>query len=135
MAFAEPYSPGCPTLVMLDRVANRWTMLILARVSAKPLRFNQLRRDLDGVSQKMLSQTLKALERDGLVSRKVAPVQPLSVEYSITRMGATLVNTVSALRDWSDANYQQVLEARERFDDQRWPLPRTDHSISRSTAL
>ncbi len=123
MERANLYVPGCPTLMILDRVANRWSVLVLSLVLQQPQRFNQLRRALDGISQKVLSQTLKLLERDGLVSRRVAQTAPVTVEYSITLLGSTLVDTVNAVRIWSDANYANVLEAQERFDrQQRWPL-------------
>ena len=116
MASSGTYSFGCPTLVMLDRVSNRWSVLILSLLMERPRRFNQLRRELGGISQKMLSQTLKVLERDGFVSRLAEPTVPVTVIYSLNPLGASLLETVGALRDWSEANYPDVLCAREQFD-------------------
>lgn len=106
----------CPELALLGRITNRWSILALTLLVERPHRFNELRRALGGVSQKVLSQTLKSLERDGLLNRKVAPSAPVTVEYSVTRMGFTLYDSITALRTWSDANFGNVLEARERFD-------------------
>ena len=91
----------CPTRVVLDRIADKWTVLVLGLLCQRPLRFNQLRREVDGLTQKMLSQTLKALERDGLVTRKAFPTVPVTVEYSITPLGATLSATVDELQRWA----------------------------------
>lgn len=80
------------------------------------MRFNQLRREIEGISQKMLSQTLKSLERDGLVSRKVFATVPVTVEYSITPLGATLAETLVPLRVWAETHIAQMLEARAAYD-------------------
>lgn len=106
----------CPMLLMLDRIANKWAVLVVAALWKQPLRFNALRRAVGGVSQKMLSQTLKGLERDGLISRKVTPTVPINVEYSITSLGTTLAITMDALRLWSAAHLDEVVAAREDFD-------------------
>ena len=116
MKFSDPYAAPCAMLVMLERVANRWAILVLALVYDRPIRFNQLRRDLGGVSQKMLSQTLKALERDGLIHREVIPSVPIMVEYSITPRGSSLLETFRELQSWTDTRYPEVLQARDRFD-------------------
>jgi DNA-binding HxlR family transcriptional regulator len=112
----DPYSAKCPTRVVLDRIADKWTVLVLGLLSEGPLRFNQLRREIDGLTQKMASQTLKALERDGLVSRKVTPTAPISVEYSITPLGRTLAASVEALRLWAQAHIGEVIKAQKRYD-------------------
>src|ERR1700742_5328545 len=83
----NPYAADCPTRMALDRIADKWTVLVLGLLEERPLRFNQLRRTIEGLSQKMLSQTLKSLERDGLVSRKAIATVPVTVEYSITPLG------------------------------------------------
>lgn len=106
----------CPELALLGRITNRWSLLALTLLVERPHRFNELRRALGGISQKVLSQTLKGLERDGLLNRKVTPSVPVTVEYSVTGMGLTLHDSVTALRTWSDANFSNVLLARERFD-------------------
>ena len=101
---------------MLDRIADKWTVLVLGLLCQRPLRFNQLRREIDGLTQKMLSQTLKALERDGLVARKVIPTAPVTVEYSITPLGATLSATVDELQRWARDHIGEVVEAHRRYD-------------------
>ena len=86
------YDSDCPTRQVLDRVADKWTVLVLLLLARKPTRFNELRRAIQGISQKMLSQTLRTLERDGLVNRKVIATVPVTVEYSITPLGRTLAS-------------------------------------------
>ena len=81
------------------------------------MRFNALRRSVAGVTQKMLSQTLKALERDGLVSRKVVPAAPVAVEYALTPLGETLASTIDALQQWARAHMGEVARAQARYDD------------------
>lgn len=110
------YASACPTRQALDRIADKWTVLILGLLEGGPLRFNQLRREIEGISQKMLSQTLKSLERDGLVSRKVFATVPVTVEYSITPLGATLAETLVPLRVWAETHIAQMLEARAAYD-------------------
>jgi DNA-binding HxlR family transcriptional regulator len=112
----NPYDSKCPTRVILDRIADKWTVLVLGSLCEGPLRFNQLRREIDGLTQKMLSQTLKGLERDGLVSRKVTPTVPITVEYSITPLGATLSVTVEELQRWARDHIGQVVDAQRRYD-------------------
>lgn len=111
-----PYAADCPTRVMLDRIGDKWAVLVLGLLVDKPVRFNQLRRAIQGVSQKMLSQTLKSLERDGLVDRRVFPTVPVTVEYSITPLGRTLAATVDALRRWAETHIEDVLAAQRRYD-------------------
>jgi DNA-binding HxlR family transcriptional regulator len=113
---ANPYSAKCPTRLVLDRIGDKWTVLVLGLLCKQPLRFNALRRQIDGLTQKMLSQTLKMLERDGLVARKVIPLVPVSVEYSITPLGATLAATLDGLQRWAQAHIGEVLEAQRRYD-------------------
>lgn len=111
-----PLDPNSPMMLVLDRVANKWAVLAVSAVCNQPKRFNQLRRELGGISQKMLSQTLKRLERDGIVSRKVTATVPVTVEYSITELGKTLASTVNHLRIWSEQNIDQILSAQEQYD-------------------
>jgi DNA-binding HxlR family transcriptional regulator len=113
---ADPYRAQCPTRMVLDRIADKWTVLVLGLLSEKPSRFNQLRREIEGLTQKMLSQTLKALERDGMVSRKVTPTVPISVEYAITPLGGTLAATVDGLRRWAETHIDDVVKAQKRYD-------------------
>lgn len=107
---------SCPTRRVLDRIADKWTVLILGRLGAGPRRFNHLRREIEGVSQKMLSQTLKGLERDGLVSREAFPTVPVTVEYAITPLGQTLSSSVDALRIWAETYIDEVEAAQQRYD-------------------
>ncbi|MCJ2072444.1 helix-turn-helix transcriptional regulator [Methylobacterium sp. J-030] len=110
------YASACPTRMVLDRVADKWAVLVLGLLTDGPVRFNQLRRAIEGLSQKMLSQTLKSLERDGLVSRRAIATVPVTVEYSITPLGRTLAATVDALRVWAETHIQEVLTSQERYD-------------------
>jgi DNA-binding HxlR family transcriptional regulator len=97
-------------------VADKWTVLVLGLLVQRPTRFNQLRREIEGLSQKVLSQTLKNLERDGLVVRKVFPTVPVTVEYSVTPLGETLASRMGALLEWAEANVGEIIEAQARYD-------------------
>ena len=111
------YSADCPTRQILDRVGDKWAVLILLLVRDEPMRFNALRRTIEGISQKMLSQVLKSLERDGLIRRRATV--PVTVEYSITPLGATLAGAVDPLREWAEQNLKEVLNAQRRYDAAR----------------
>ncbi len=116
---ANVYSADCPTRHILDRVGDKWAVLILLLLRHEALRFNQLRRGIEGISQKMLSQVLKSLERDGLVKRRAIATVPVTVEYSITPLGKTLAAAVDPLRDWAEHNLKDVLTAQRRYDAQQ----------------
>jgi DNA-binding HxlR family transcriptional regulator len=116
MKAPNPYSAKCATRVVLDRIADKWAVLILGLLKDGPVRFNRLRRDIEGISQKMLSQTLKNLERDGLVQRTAYPTVPVTVEYSLTPLGRTLTETFGALRRWAETHIGEVLIAQRRYD-------------------
>ncbi|MCW2750538.1 MAG: transcriptional regulator, HxlR family [Aeromicrobium sp.] len=111
-------SAACPTRQVINRVGDRWSLLVLAALESGTLRFQELRRRVDGISQKMLTQTLRALERDGLVNREVFASVPPKVEYSLTPLGASLSQTIVAIRTWAYGNMDAIESARERFDDQ-----------------
>jgi DNA-binding HxlR family transcriptional regulator len=115
---ANAYAADCPTRQILDRIGDKWAVLILLLLRDEPLRFNQLRRAIDGISQKMLSQVLKSLERDGLVKRRAIATVPVTVEYSITPLGLTLAAAVDHLRDWAEQHLKDVLAAQRRYDTQ-----------------
>jgi len=119
MKTANAYSADCPTRQILDRVGDKWAVLILLLLGQEPVRFNRLRRAIEGISQKMLSQVLKSLERDGLIHRRAIATVPVTVEYSITPLGQTLAAAVDPLRDWAERNLKQVLAAQRRYDAQR----------------
>lgn len=114
-----PYSPflaTCPTRTVLDTIADKWSTLVLDLLGRGPQRFGALRRSIGGISQKMLTQTLRNLERDGLVARRVYPTTPPSVEYALTPLGETLTGPIAALREWAERNIDDVLAARAAFD-------------------
>jgi DNA-binding HxlR family transcriptional regulator len=113
------YAAACPTRQILDRIGDKWAVLILILIRDEPMRFNALRRTIEGISQKMLSQVLKSLERDGLIKRRVFATVPVTVEYSITPLGQTLAAAVDPLRDWAEQNLKEVLSAQRRYDAQR----------------
>ncbi len=112
----DVYNYKCPTRIVLDRIADKWTVLIVGSLEGKTKRFGELRREIGGVSQKMLTQTLRGLERDGLVTRKVYPSVPPKVEYALTDLGCTLVHILQDIRRWSEDNIEDVLKARKKFD-------------------
>jgi DNA-binding HxlR family transcriptional regulator len=108
----DPYAAGCPTRLLLDRIGDKWMVLTLGLIRDKPRRFNALRRDIENVTQKMLSQTLKHMERDGLITRTVLP----TVEYAITPLGQTLAAVLDGLQLWARDHIADVLAARRRYD-------------------
>jgi DNA-binding HxlR family transcriptional regulator len=112
----DVYNKHCPTRLILDRIADKWTVLIVGALENKTKRFGELRKEIGGISQKMLTQTLRGLERDGIVTRTIYAVVPPKVEYSLTGLGRTLVHMFEAIRDWSESNIEDVLEARDRYD-------------------
>ncbi len=119
MKHGNVYAANCPTRLVLDRIGDKWAVLVLGLLVNGPQRFNRLRREVEGVSQKMLSQTLKSLERDGLVLRRVFPTVPVTVEYSLTPLGATLTETIDGLRIWAESHIEDVLKAQSRYDRAR----------------
>src|ERR1700736_2670971 len=122
MKIANAYSANCPTRQILDRVGDKWAVLILLLLGDEPMRFNALRRAIEGISQKMLSQVLKSLERDGLILRRAIATVPVTVEYSITPLGLTLASAVHPWRDWAEHSLKEVLAAQRRNAAQRKPL-------------
>jgi DNA-binding HxlR family transcriptional regulator len=121
MKVPNAYSADCPTRQILDRVGDKWAVLILLLLRQQPLRFNRLRREIEGISQKMLSQVLKSLERDGLIRRRAIATVPVTVEYSITPLGVTLAAAVDPLRDWAESHLKEVLASQRRYDAQHRP--------------
>ena len=101
---------------MLARVGDKWSMLVVVMLGDGPKRFNELRRSIGGISQRMLTLTLRALERDGLVTRTVFPTIPPRVDYALTGLGRSLLIPVGALSAWALENRSRIQEARERFD-------------------
>ena len=116
MADWNVYDQNCPTRLVLNRVADKWTVLLVGCLAERTMRFGELRRTVNGISQKMLTQTLRGMERDGLISRKVYPTVPPKVEYSLTGLGKTLVAMLEQVRDWSEDHIEQVLAAQAAYD-------------------
>ncbi|MEM9563210.1 MAG: helix-turn-helix domain-containing protein [Actinomycetota bacterium] len=112
------YSDACPCRDILDLVASKWSTLIIGRLEDGSLRFGQLRRAIPGITQKMLTQTLRRLEQDGLVHREVlVQMRPPQVEYSLTELGHSITEPLAAIRDWSESHLPDVRAARRRFED------------------
>jgi DNA-binding HxlR family transcriptional regulator len=106
----------CEVRQILDRVADKWSLLVIALLERRRLRFTELRREIDGVSQRMLTVTLRQLERDGLVRRTVYPVVPPRVDYELTPLGSTLHETIQALVTWTEAHQNEIAAARAAYD-------------------
>ncbi|MGA9112842.1 MAG: helix-turn-helix domain-containing protein [Candidatus Dormiibacterota bacterium] len=115
----DPYDRDCPTRQLLDRIGDRWTLLVIGVLDDRPRRFSEIARRIDGVSQKMLTQTLRGLEHDGLVTRTVYPEVPPRVEYELTEMGQTLREPLADLEEWAKAHMSSVLHARQRFSSEQ----------------
>lgn len=116
-ARGDVYSANCPTRKLLDRVADKWSVLILLLLGQEAMRFNALKRRIDGVSQKMLSQTLRSLERDGLLSRTVVATVPVTVTYAITPLGCGLIGSLQSMIDWAETHMDDVASAQRVYDD------------------
>jgi DNA-binding HxlR family transcriptional regulator len=112
----DVFDSHCPTRQVLDRVADKWSVLIVRRLSDGTLRFAQLRRAVDGISQKVLTNTLRGLERDGIVTRRIYASVPPKVEYSLTTLGRSLCGLVEGICDWAEANIENVEAARQAYD-------------------
>lgn len=107
----------CHTVTeILSRVGDKWSVQVVVQLGEGPKRFNELRRMVSGISQRMLTLTLRGLERDGLVTRTVYPTIPPRVDYQLTELGCSLLKTVRALGIWAIENRDEILEARQRFD-------------------
>lgn len=108
---------NCPVRDVLDRVGDKWSTLFVLILAERPHRFGELRRAVPDVSQRMLTQTLRDLQRDGFVHRRVLPTTPPSVEYSLTPLGFSLYAPMKALSDWAAAHHGAIRAARADFDD------------------
>ena len=107
---------SCPVRQVLDHVGAKWTILVLIELDTGPQRFNALGRKLPDISKRMLTQTLRDLERDGLVTREVFPTKPPSVEYSLTNMGQSLLTAMGPLFQWAGGNFAAITDARSSYD-------------------
>lgn len=112
----DSFLATCSSRLLLARPADKWVTLVLCALTEGPMRHSALARKITGVSQKMLTQTLRNLERDGLLTRTVTPTVPLTVEYELTPLGLSLVDVFLQLKRWSDANMDEVARARRTYD-------------------
>ncbi|WP_027340949.1 winged helix-turn-helix transcriptional regulator [Hamadaea tsunoensis] len=106
----------CPSRRLLDALADKWVCLVIAALAGGPRRYNDLGRDIAGVSQKMLTQTLRTLERDGLVARTVTPTVPVRVDYELTELGSSLLPVTRAIKDWAELHMDEVEKAQAAYD-------------------
>ena len=115
---SKAIAEGCPLRDILDRVGDKWSVLVVVLLGEGTRRFSDLRRSVEGISQRMLTHTLRQLERDGLISRTVYPSVPLRVEYALTPLGQTLLEPLAALAQWAGQHREEVLAARVAYDRQ-----------------
>lgn len=114
--FERGANGSCPMRDVLDRIGDTWSLLVIINLQPAPLRFNALKRSIEGISQRMLTVTLRSLERDGLVRRTVRPTTPPEVEYALTDLGQSIAVPIAALGLWAQRNRPLLEEVRARFD-------------------
>jgi DNA-binding HxlR family transcriptional regulator len=114
----NPFDPLCPTRQVLDRIGDKWTVLTVVALHERPKRFGELRREVGGISQKMLTQTLRALKDDGLVLRRVKATSPVAVEYELTELGQSLVPVLAGLTGWATSAMPKIEKARVRVTEE-----------------
>jgi DNA-binding HxlR family transcriptional regulator len=112
----DAFLRGCPTNQLLDRISDKWVSLVVSALAAGPMRYSDLGRKIAGVSPKMLTQTLRSLERDGILTRTVTPSVPVRVDYELTPLGSNLACLLTAVKDWAETHFDEVHAARERYD-------------------
>lgn len=112
----DAFFSRCPSREILASIANKWTVLVLSVLTEDTTRFNELRRRVQGVTQKALTQTLRDLERLGLVSRRIYAEVPPRVEYSLTPLGRSLVKILDGIKEWTEHHAPEVMQARQRFE-------------------
>jgi DNA-binding HxlR family transcriptional regulator len=112
----DAYARDCPTRQLLDRIGDKWSVLILLLLGDQERRFGQLKQRIGGISQKMLSQTLRALERDGLVTRHAVATVPVTVSYRVTPLGRDLLAALRLMIDWAETRMPEVAAAQGRYD-------------------
>ncbi|NNG35094.1 winged helix-turn-helix transcriptional regulator [Nakamurella aerolata] len=113
----DAYLARCPSRRLLDRIGDKWVSLVICALGEQPMRYSQLRDRIAAVSQKMLTQTLRNLERDGLVRRSVTPSVPVRVDYALTDLGLSLLEPIEHLKRWAEQHMPAVDAARARYDD------------------
>ncbi|POX56496.1 transcriptional regulator [Streptomyces sp. Ru71] len=112
----DAFLRDCPTNQLLGRLSDKWVSLVVAALSTGPMRYSDLSRRIAGVSPKMLTQTLRTLERDGILTRAVTPSVPVRVDYALTPLGNSLAALLTAVKDWAETHFDEVHTARERYD-------------------
>lgn len=112
----DAFLRSCPTNQLLDRLSDKWVSLVVSALAPGPLRYSDLARKIAGVSPKMLTQTLRTLERDGILTRTVTPSVPVRVDYELTPLGSNLALLLTAVKDWAEIHFDEVHAARERYD-------------------
>lgn len=115
----DSFLAGCPTRELLSRLTDKWVALVIPALADGPQRHSELAYRIAGVSQKMLTQTLRTLERDGLVTRTVTPSVPVRVDYELTPLGHELFPVMLAIKDFAETHMDRVFEARAEYDDAR----------------
>ncbi|MFF9283432.1 winged helix-turn-helix transcriptional regulator [Streptomyces griseosporeus] len=113
----------CPTNQLLGRLSDKWVSLVVSALAPGPLRYSDLGRKIAGVSPKMLTQTLRSLERDGILTRTVTPSVPVRVDYALTPLGRSLAQLLTAVKDWAENHFDEVHAARERYDAENGARP------------
>ncbi|MFL6059746.1 MAG: winged helix-turn-helix transcriptional regulator [Marmoricola sp.] len=120
MTFApDAYARDCASRVVLDRIGDRWTVLVVGALADGTLRFSELRTRVDGITPKVLTQTLRALERDGVLVRTVYAEVPPRVEYALTDLGRDLLAPIHAIREWAEEHASRIVANRDAYDDAR----------------
>ena len=114
--YRTPTDPACELRNILDRIADKWSLLVICVLADGVRRFSELRREIDGISQRMLTLTLRQLEREGLVRRTVFPVVPPRVDYELTPLGSTLLDTIQSLVAWASEHGHEIVDARAAYD-------------------
>ena len=107
---------ACPSREIFARISGKWTIMILLSLEKTPKRFNELKKAIDGVSQKVLTENLRSLERDGLILRKVISSRPIKVEYSSTHLSLELLEILTGLKDWTEGSMKLILRNNEKYD-------------------
>jgi len=120
----ESQSVHCPVRDVLDRIGDKWSMLMIMALATRPHRFSELHRAVHDISKRMLTQTLRDLERDGLITRHVFPTKPPAVEYRLAPLGLSLLDPMASLIDWADRRHGDIHAARARFDGAHGDAPR-----------
>ncbi|MFD9328575.1 winged helix-turn-helix transcriptional regulator [Streptomyces sp. NPDC060065] len=112
----DAFIRSCPTHQLLDRISDKWVSLVVSALASGSMRYSDLTRKIAGVSPKMLTQTLRSLERDGIVTRTITPSVPVRVDYELTPLGTSLSHLLSAVKDWAELHIEQVNKARDHYD-------------------